>query len=208
MRHTKLTPAPAADPFDDDPLPGYEPVTLHRQRHDGWTAERQRVFLIALAETGCISEACRMAGITTRSAYRLRGHPLGKPFAAAWDQALRYATARLMTIAYDRAIRGSVREIWRKGKLVGEVRQPSDRLLMFLLTTMGPRKRGQWSDWGQRMDASGEAAADLLPMLDGLSDCAVACEPWREDDLRSEPPGGVDPRRDLSDGELAELANA
>ncbi len=207
MRHTPIAAEPAIDPLDD-PLPDYVPVTLHRQRHDGWTAERQRTFLVVLAETGCISEACRMAGISGRSAYRLRGHPLGKPFAEAWDRALNYATAKLMTIAYDRAICGSVREIWRKGKLVGEVREPSDRLLMFLLTLMAPRRRGQWSVWGQQMGASDEAAADLAPMLDALADCAVASEPFGEDDLRFEPPGGVVPRRDLSAAELADLANA
>jgi hypothetical protein len=181
MRHTKLVPAPAADPLDD-PLPGYEPVTLHRQRHDGWTAERQRTFLIALSETGCISEACRMAGMNPRSAYHLRRHPLGKRFAEAWDKALGYATARLMTIAYDRAIIGSVRETWRGGKLVGETRQPSDRLLMFLLTTMAPRPRNQWSDWSKRMEASGDAAADFASLLDELTDCPIACEPLHDAD--------------------------
>ncbi len=84
---TKLRAHAAAPVPDDDPahLADYQPVTLHRQRHDGWTAERQRTFLIALAETGCISEACRLTGITTRSAYRLRGHALGTAFAEGWD---------------------------------------------------------------------------------------------------------------------------
>ena len=40
-----------------DPIP-FEPVKL-RPRHDGWTAERQYRFIQALAETGCVEEACR-----------------------------------------------------------------------------------------------------------------------------------------------------
>ena len=43
-----------------DPIP-FEPVKL-RPRHDGWTAERQYRFIQALAETGCVEEACRRVG--------------------------------------------------------------------------------------------------------------------------------------------------
>ncbi|AOW24221.1 hypothetical protein AVM11_13185 [Sphingomonas melonis TY] len=52
-----------------------------RRRHDGWTAERQRIFLNTLANTGRITEAAEMADITPRYAYRLRNHPQGAPFA-------------------------------------------------------------------------------------------------------------------------------
>lgn len=52
MKHEPLPPDAAA------PLADYVPVVLRRMRHDGWTAERQRTFLTALAETGCISESC------------------------------------------------------------------------------------------------------------------------------------------------------
>jgi len=43
-------PASAPEPTISDTAPDthdavtdYDPVTLHRQRHDGWTAERQRI---------------------------------------------------------------------------------------------------------------------------------------------------------------------
>jgi hypothetical protein len=52
-----------------------------RNRYDGWTAGRQRAFIAALAETGCVSEACAEVGIIARSAYRLREQP-GRPFAS------------------------------------------------------------------------------------------------------------------------------
>lgn len=92
MKHDHPTPDAA------DPLADYTPAKL-RARHDGWTAEWQRTFLSALAETGCISEAAHAAQIAPRSAYRLRNHPDGTAFARAWDQALQLATARLMTTA-------------------------------------------------------------------------------------------------------------
>ncbi|MEN2787108.1 hypothetical protein ACFOKI_04235 [Sphingomonas qilianensis] len=121
-----------ADPRD---LPGYTPVAL-QPRRDGWTAERQRTFLTALAETGSISLACTEAGISARSAYRLRARPEATAFADAWEQALKLATIRLVTIAYERAARGTVHEVWKNGQLVGETRTPSDKLLIFLLSRL------------------------------------------------------------------------
>ena len=128
----KADPAAAAAGFAD-----YTPVAL-RTRSDGWTAERQRTFLTVLAETGAISTACAKAGVSSRSAYRLRTHPDAAAFASGWDQALKLATVRLTTLAFERATRGTVREVWRNGELVMQTRMPSDRLLMFLLQHLLP----------------------------------------------------------------------
>lgn len=72
----------------------YEAVQLARRRISGWTAERQRTFLAALADTGCVSVAAEAADITPRSCYRLRRHPKGAAFAKAWDDALLVARNR------------------------------------------------------------------------------------------------------------------
>lgn len=171
MKHDHPTPDAT------DPLADYTPVTL-RARHDGWTAERQRGFLRALADTGCISEAAHATGITPRSAYRLRNHPEGTAFAAAWDQALQLAAARLMTTAYERAIKGGIREMWKDGKIVAEVREPSDRLLVWLLNRMSPTAsngagHGYWGvmNWSRRV------AADQDARLAALTDSDVPAEP-------------------------------
>ena len=55
------------DPVEAIPLGDSVPVSLERQRHDGWTEARQRVFLFALSETGCVTEAAQEAGVTPRS---------------------------------------------------------------------------------------------------------------------------------------------
>lgn len=78
-----------------------------RIRKDGWTAGRQREFLAALADTGCVSVAAEAAGIRPRSAYRLRRHPAGAAFAKAWDEALMVAAGRLTAIAFERAVLGT-----------------------------------------------------------------------------------------------------
>ncbi len=90
--------------YDDEPpakqaprqiAESMETVEL-RRRHDGWTAERQRLFLNTLANSGSIAVAAHVADITPRSAYRLRNHPKGAAFARAWDAALMRAGSRLM----------------------------------------------------------------------------------------------------------------
>lgn len=171
MKHDHPTPDPT------DPLADYTPVTL-RARHDGWTAERQRSFLRALADTGCISEAAHATGITPRSAYRLRNHPEGRAFAAAWDQALQLAAARLMTTAYERAIKGGIREMWKDGKVVAEVREPSDRLLVWLLSRFAASGFASTGDhWRNVMHWSGTARASFDTALDKFADSDVPAEP-------------------------------
>jgi len=59
-----------------------------RIRHDGWTAERQAIFIATLRITRSITRAARAAGMSRKSAYALRLRPAGEPFAAAWDHAL------------------------------------------------------------------------------------------------------------------------
>jgi hypothetical protein len=122
-------PAPPAIAFDPAPV---------RRRMDGWTAGRQRDFIAALAETGCVSEACAEVGITPRSAYRLREHPKAGAFRAAWDHAQSVATARLTAIAWERAIHGASERLYKDGELIAERRKPSDRLLMWLLSHHDP----------------------------------------------------------------------
>ena len=135
--HPRPEPAAELDPVPEPAAPAFEPIPRKR-RHDGWTAERQRAFIAALAETGCVSEACAEVGITPRSAYRLREHAKAQAFAEAWDHALAMASARLASIAFERAVHGSTERIYRDGVLVEERRKPSDKLLMWLLGHVDP----------------------------------------------------------------------
>lgn len=162
-------------PTDTD-TPDFTPVRT-RARFDGWTAERQRIFLTALAESGCISIACHDAGMTARSAYRLRAHPDGASFARAWDHALRLALPRLATIAVDRAVRGSITEKWVDGRLVSETRAPSDRLLMFLLQRFSPPAPAPDARLTELEEMAANASRGFLQALDGLADSDVQASP-------------------------------
>lgn len=50
------------------PLPDFDPVPRMRARHDGWTPERQKAFIEALADTGSVSRAAAMVNMTPRCA--------------------------------------------------------------------------------------------------------------------------------------------
>ena len=169
----------------DLPLPPPVPV---RVRHDGWTAERQRAFLTVLAETGSITHACIDAGVSSRSAYRLRARPDAAAFAEAWDQALKIATVRLTTLAFERATRGTVREYWRHGELVAQTRQPSDRLLVFLLQHLLPagRQGERWTGFEALQDAARGGFPDALARL---ADHPVAMVPIDSRDFFPPAPG-------------------
>lgn len=153
-----------------DPLAGYDPVPL-RERHDGWTAARQRLFLQALAETGSVTAAAAEAGVTPRSAYRLRAHPHAHAFAAAWDWALNVATGHLVALAFERAINGMTRQKWKDGALVSETRVPSERMLTFLLRQFDRKRFGPYRDVDAWHDHTARQAPAHLPVkMEALTD--------------------------------------
>lgn len=56
-------------------------------REDGWTHERQALFLLTLAQTGIVAEACKAAEMSESSAYLLRRERRGALFALGWKAA-------------------------------------------------------------------------------------------------------------------------
>jgi hypothetical protein len=160
----RAEPGDAAMPFDGVALED------SRKRLAGWSAERQRLFLVNLAETGSVHLASAAARLTARSAYRMRAR--SPAFAAAWDTADQLAVGRLSAIAFDRAINGRTEQVWHDGVLVAEKRVPSDRLLIWLLARLDPRRFA--APWELRKDGADDpqaTARESFPaLLEGLSD--------------------------------------
>jgi hypothetical protein len=159
---TNGQPAGVAEPFDGVPLDD------SRKRLAGWSAERQRLFLSHLAETGSVHLASSAARLSARGAYRLRTR--SPAFARAWDTALQLSVGRLSGIAFDRAIYGRVDQVYHCGELVGEKRVPSDKLLMWLLARLDPKRFAL--PWEQRGDADpqAQAVAAFEDMLKAVTD--------------------------------------
>jgi len=97
----------------------FDPVPV-KARRDGWTAERQRGFIVRLALSGSIGASAQAVGMTRRNAYRLRDHPGAGSFAAAWDRAQNWGVSARQDHALERAIAGEVRPVFYKGRQVGE----------------------------------------------------------------------------------------
>lgn len=114
-------------------VPSFTPVPRTRARHDGWTAQRQRDFIAALAATGSVTAAAQTVNMAPEGAYALRRDPRAAEFDAAWAAALHQGIDRLEDIAVDRAIHGVEVPVYSYGKLIGTRRVHNDRLLMFIL---------------------------------------------------------------------------
>jgi hypothetical protein len=180
-----LVPVPTSVPVDFLPdevtLPPLPPesvgsVTFIPQpsrKTGGWSADRQRLFIEALAETGSVHHSAKSAGLSARSAYGLRVR--SPAFAAAWDSAQQLAVGRLSAMAFDRAMHGRIEQVYCDGDLVGEKRVPNDRMLMWLLSRLDPNRFA--TVWEQRADnrpnPQAEAQKTFPALLDNLTDVAA-----------------------------------
>ncbi|VAV94509.1 hypothetical protein MNBD_ALPHA04-619 [hydrothermal vent metagenome] len=150
MTDSNLPARPSSETNVSSPQPGghghnpadydWVPV-LRKRRRDGWSPEKQRAFIGALADCGSVVEAARSVGMSDAACYKLRRAPGTEGFAAAWDVALDAASARLADIAFDRAMNGVDDVVLdRDGNHVYTKRKYNDRLLMFLLRAHAPDK--------------------------------------------------------------------
>jgi hypothetical protein len=126
----------SSDPQQSTTLLGldFTPVPRQRRRRNGWTEERQRQFIAALAECGSVARAARSVGITPRSAYRLMDAEGADDFARAWDLAIDIGIERVRLAALDRTLHGAPCAVYRRGKLVRVETRFNDRLAIALLS--------------------------------------------------------------------------
>lgn len=156
MKHTRSQPPPGLTPSAQSlvpaspsthPIKGVPPDALYaappfdpvsvRPRHDGWTPERQRLFIESLAATACVEDSARSVGMSGASAYSLRARHDAVAFRNAWDAALDFAAGHLKAAVFSRAIHGVPVPHYYKGELVGEHRRYNDRLAMFVMNHYG-----------------------------------------------------------------------
>lgn len=124
-------------------LPDFTPVPRKGNRHDGWTPERQRAFIEALADCGSVTRAARLVNMAQANCYTLRRAPGAEEFRRAWDAALDFGLARLKDVAFERAIEGTLEPVFDAGKLMGFKRKHNDALLMFCLRHYGQDASGR-----------------------------------------------------------------
>ena len=145
-------------------VPDFEPVKL-QYRHDGLTPKRQVAVVQAMAECGCIREACARVGISAEAVYRLRRRPDAQSFRLAMDVALDGAADRVEDGVFARAIEGVEVPHYYKGELVGTHRRYDERLAMFILRYRRPSRYGRHLDRHDRPRHPERAALGMADML-------------------------------------------
>lgn len=165
-------------------LPDFTPVPRKLLRHDGWTPDRQRAFLEALAFHGSVTHAARTVNMAPENAYKLRRGPDGESFAAAWDAALDHAVRKLEDVAVERALNGVEEEIYRDGKKVGSRIIRNDRLLMFILRNRAPDRFAVDARHGRSITPTQVAALRAEWEAEKAADDAAALERVREEMAR------------------------
>lgn len=109
---------------------------------------RARAFLAAFVIVGTLSGAARASGVSRYMHDRWRGAATiyGAPVAGLPGYVEAFAVAEVMAAdlaeesARERAIYGQVEPVYWRGKIVGYVRKPSDRLMELILTGLRPEK--------------------------------------------------------------------
>ena len=154
-------------------------------RHDGWTAAARKTFLATLRQTGCVRDACRVAAMSSTSAYRLRRRDAD--FAGRWKEAIRQARRGLVAVAHQHAVVGKETVIYRRGVEVERRVSPSDSLLALLikqgnLTEQDADRLITWEEWqdgivfdeqGNKVSSAEEAAAVRASLDRKLGDMAA-----------------------------------
>jgi hypothetical protein len=130
-----------------DPL-AFEPVPFARRRRDGWTPERQRLFILALSRIGMVSAAAAAVGMSRKSAYALleRAGP-ESGFARAWEAAQAGGRTTVDVTAIDRAIDGVEVPYFYRGRQCGVRRVYNDRLLIAALRATHRARGGGGDGW-------------------------------------------------------------
>jgi hypothetical protein len=196
-----VSPPDGADPFRN-PVDDAAPPP-RRIRHDGWTPERQAVFLEALAACGVVADAARQAGMSAQGAYALRNRRAGRAFATAWDAVLIHrARGRLGDEVMSRALNGHTDTTRGENGETCERHRFDNRLSMAVLTRLD-RLAEAAGDRAEHLRAVSEDMEELLDCLETGGDAEAFVDARRPAPTpEAAPPGEAPPP---ADGESAGL---
>lgn len=117
-------------------------------------------FLESLSSGTSITTACKTARVGRSTAFDHRQRD--EDFALAWHEAAEAGADLLEDEARRRAAEGTLKPVYQGGKLVGEIREYSDTLLIFLLKG----KRPETYRDNVKVEHSGTVAHDLASKSD------------------------------------------
>lgn len=122
------------------------------------TPKKRAAFLAALEETATVLHACKQIGVSRTCVYNLRQRD--EDFALAWADVEERVVERMEREALRRGVDGVERDVYYKGQIVGQERQFSDTLLIFMLKAARPEKYRE----NVKVEHSGTVSHDLASM--------------------------------------------
>jgi hypothetical protein len=171
--------------------PTFTPTPRARERHDGWTADRQLAFIEALAECACVDEACAKVGVSRSAGYAFRTRAEARSFRVAWEAALDAGTRRLAEAVFSRALHGVTRPVFYKSEQIGDRRYHDERLAMFLPRYRDPYRYRAWNDRERFVAASSDEPFTRLTLaMNHLAEDTSHDELGIPRPLRRSPPRG------------------
>src|ERR1700749_3208984 len=105
------------------------------------TPEKAKRFLAVLAGTGNVTSACRSARIGRQSAYEWRAEDAD--FRAKWEAAYKVGIEAWEDEVTRRAMKGTDKPVFYKGRKIPSLRKYSDTLAIFKLNGAKPEKYRQ-----------------------------------------------------------------
>jgi hypothetical protein len=134
LRHREHFDRPLARPrLARDPR-----LTVRAARQTKRQVRAREMFLRAYSESGCVTTAAQVAGISRGRVYQWQEED--DQFAVAFREAGVAATESLEQEAWRRAHDGVAEPVYQHGKQVGTIQRYSDQLLMFLLRARAPER--------------------------------------------------------------------
>lgn len=171
----RYVPLPDGSPFDIAECHGLTPG--ERPRCDGWTADRQRRFLIALSRGLTVERACAIVEMSRTAAYTFRASARGAAFALGWEAAQIRARDILADELMERALNGVREQVIADDGRITTRKRHDNRLAWNLLTRLDracdPAKAAP------RAHAAALAAEDFEHYLDVLEESGPSGGPAR-----------------------------
>ena len=163
-QHSRIPPADPV-PADAASATATAPAAHPKERHDGWSLDRQVGFLRALSATHSVTEAARSVGMARQSAYRLRSRLKGHAFDLAWEVAFHHSYDVLAHAALERALNGVEVPVYYQGEKIDTYRRYDERLTVALLgrQTMGGNPTfGRWGASAEKQARAFDALLDRI----------------------------------------------
>lgn len=126
-------------PWEQDEYLPADDEAAARPRHDAFTPARRIPFLKHLAKTGCILDACRAVGVSSRTVYRLQDRD--PEFRKHCELAISMARTPVALAAWERGVVGIEEDYVRGGQVYTRIRR-SDSILRLLLQGSDRKKYG------------------------------------------------------------------